>query len=197
MPFYRYTDKTTEETLELLNSSENGLSKKQAALAYEKYGPNEIKGNGFSWMSILVRQFKSPFFYLLFVAVIISMFIGEHIDSLVISSFIFLNVVIGFFQEYRAEKSVSLLKKIIPHKTRVFRDGKEQIIDKKFLVPGDVVFLEPGDTAPADLRVLEEQNFLVDESSITGESNPVSKVTEKFSVQEKEIYLAKNIIFVF
>ena len=195
MPFYQYTDKTIQETLELLKSSENGLTKKEAALALEKYGLNEIKGGGLSWIKILIRQFKSPFFYLLFIAFIISTLIGEQIDSLVIFSFIFLNVSIGFFQEYKAEKSVSLLKKIIPHRTRVFRDAKEQILDKKFLVPGDIVFLEPGDIVPADLRVLEEKNLLVDESSITGESNPVSKVAEKFSLQEKEIYLAKNIIF--
>lgn len=179
----------------MLNSSENGLTKKEAALALEKYGPNEIKGSGLSWIKILLRQFKSPFFYLLFFAVVVSTFIGDQIDSLVIFSFIFLNVTIGFFQEHRAEKSVSLLKKIIPHRARVMRDGKEQVIDKKFLVPGDIVFLEPGDTAPADLRVFEALDFLVDESAITGESNPVSKVAEKFSVQEKEIYLAKNIIF--
>lgn len=195
MPFYQYTDKTAQETLELLKSSKNGLSKKEVGLALEKYGLNEIRGSRLGWGRILLRQFRSPFFYLLFVALIISTLIGEQVDSLVIFSFIFLNVAIGFFQEYKAEKSVSLLKKIIPHKARVMRDGKEQVIDKKFLVPGDIVFLEPGDIVPADLRVLEEQNFLTDESSITGESNPVSKVEEKFSVQEKEIYLAKNIIF--
>ncbi len=195
MPFYQYTDKTVAETLKMLKSSENGLTKKEAGLALEKYGANEIKGSSLSWIKILIRQFKSPFFYLLFLAVIVSTFIGDQIDSLVIFSFIFLNVAIGFFQEYRAEKSVSLLKKIIPHRARVMRDGKEQVIDKKFLVPGDIVFLEPGDTVPADLRVLEVLDFLIDESAITGESNPVSKVPEKFSVQEKEIYLAKNIIF--
>jgi len=114
MPFYQYTDKTVAETLKMLKSSENGLTKKEAGLALEKYGANEIKGSSLSWIKILIRQFKSPFFYLLFLAVIVSTFIGDQIDSLVIFSFIFLNVAIGFFQEYRAEKSVSLLKKIIP-----------------------------------------------------------------------------------
>jgi len=193
--FYQYTDKTQEEVLELLNSSDNGLSKKGILLAEEKYGFNEIKTRDVVWIDVLIRQFKSPFFYLLLIAVIISLFIGDKIDSLAILTFVFLNVAIGFFQEYKAERAVSLLKKIIPARVKVLRDKKEQIIDKKFLVPGDIVFLMPGDIVPADLRILELHNFLVDESVLTGESSPVSKIFEKLSDEEKEVFRAKNIIF--
>jgi len=195
MSFYQYTDKTKEETLKLLNSSIQGLSKKGVVLAQEKYGLNEIKAKDIKWLKILLRQFESPFFFLLVIAAIIAIFIGERIDSLAILTFIFLNVTIGFFQEYRAEKSVSLLKKIIPQRVKVLRDGKQQIIDKKFLVPGDIVLLEAGDIIPADLRVLELHNFLVDESTITGESSPVPKILEKLLIQEKEIFRAQNILF--
>jgi len=195
MSFYQYTDKTPEEVLRLLNSSDNGLSKKDVLLAEEKYGFNEIKTKNVEWIDVLIRQFKSPFFYLLLIAVLISLFIGDRIDSLAILTFVFLNVAIGFFQEYRAERAVSLLKKIIPERVKVLRDKKEQIIDKKFLVPGDIVFLMPGDIVPADLRILESYNFLVDESVLTGESSPISKTSEKLLAEEKEIFRAKNIIF--
>ena len=88
-----------------------------------------------------------------------------------------------------------LLQKFIPQKIKVLRDSKEEIIDKKFLVPGDIVLLEAGDLAPADLRVINLQNFLVDESALTGESVPVSKITDALLREEKEIFKAKNIIF--
>ncbi len=175
MASQEYTNKTIGEILAEFDSSEEGLSKKKANLALAKFGPNEVKIKNANAFNILIRQFKSPFAYLLLIAGIISLLIGEKADSIAIFAFIILNAAIGFFQEYKAEKAIFLLEKIIPQKVKVVRDGKKQIIEKKFLVPGDVVILEAGDMAPADLRAIKLQNFLVNESVLTGESIPVSK----------------------
>ncbi|MGA2418142.1 MAG: HAD-IC family P-type ATPase [Candidatus Staskawiczbacteria bacterium] len=195
MPFSEYTNKSAEEVLKIFKTSESGLSKKEAVLAQKKFGLNEIKAKNINWLNILVRQLKSPFAYLLLIAAVISVLIGQMIDSIAVLAFIFINVAIGFFQEYRAERAIVLLQKFIPQNVKVLRDSKEEIIDAKFLAPGDVVLLEAGDLAPADLRVINLQNFLADESALTGESVPVSKIAEALPKIEKEIFKAKNIIF--
>lgn len=179
----------------MLDSSENGLSKKEVLLRQKKYGLNEIKSKSVNALNILIRQFRSPFCYLLLIAAVISVLIGQMVDSVAVLAFIFINVVIGFFQEYRAERAVILLQKFIPQKIKVLRDSKEEIIDAKFLVEGDIVLLEAGNLAPADLRALSVKNFLSDESALTGESSPVSKIEEPMAVEEKEIFKTKNIIF--
>jgi len=181
--------------MESLGAHKEGLSKKELALAQKKYGLNEIKAKNISILDILIRQFKSPFSYLLFIAAIIAIAIGEKVDSVTILCFILINVIFGFFQEYRAEKAVSLLQKFIPRMVKVRRDSKEEIIDRKFLVPGDIVLLEAGDIADADLRLISAQNLLVNESALTGESGPVSKITDALLHKEEEIFEAKNIIF--
>lgn len=195
MIFSQYTVKSVEDSLELLGSTEKGLTKKESVLAQEKYGLNEIKTKNVNAFSILIRQFKSPFCYLLLAAALISILIGQLADSIAVLAFIVINVVIGFFQEYRAERAVVLLQKFIPEKVKVLRDSKEEIIDEKFLVPGDIVLLEAGDMVSADLRAINVQNFLVNESVLTGESVPVSKITDALTNEQEEIFRAKNIIF--
>jgi len=120
--------------------------------------------------------------------------VGEKIDSLLIIIFASLNVILGFSQEYRAHRALYLLKSYFPPDVNVLRDGKEKIIDKKFLVPGDIVVLQTGDIVPADLRVVEAKNLLVDESILTGESEPVAKISEKIEKGD-QIFEAKNILF--
>jgi Mg2+-importing ATPase len=195
MIFSQYTTKSVEDALKTLGSSRGGLTKQEVVLAQEKYGLNEIKVKNVNALSILIRQFKSPFTYLLFIAAVISILIRQLDDSIAILVFILINVAAGFFQEYRAEKAVSLLQKFIPRMVKVLRDSKEEIIDRRFLVPGDVVLLEAGDVADADLRVISLQNFLINESVLTGESGPVSKITDALDREEAEIFKAKNIIF--
>jgi len=195
MSFSQYTTKKVEEVFKTLGSRESGLNEKEVKERQKIYGLNEIEARKTKPFDILLRQFKSPFFYLLFIATIIAFLIREISDGIVILLFVLINVFVGFFQEYRAERTVALLKKYIPSTTRVLRDGKEKIIDKRFLVPGDIVFLESGNIVPADLRLLNVQNFLIDESVLTGESAPVPKITEVLSKETKEIFEAKNIAF--
>ena len=195
MVFSEYTNKSIQEVFSMLKASESGLSKKEVLLRQKKYGLNEVLATEHKVIDILIRQFKSPFFYLLFIAGLASLFIGEKIDSLIILIFVSINILIGFFQEFKAERSILLLKKLIPQKAKVVRDAKKEIVEKKYLVPGDIVILEPGDIIPADLRVLSAQDFLIDESVLSGESAPVLKTSDFLSKAEKEVFKSKNILF--
>src|SRR3989344_7335432 len=166
MKFSEYTIKSAESVLKDLNTRESGLSELEAKERQNQFGFNEITVKKAGGFSVFLKQFKSPFFYLLFAASLVAFLIGEKIDSAVIFLFILINAIFGFLQETKAEKAISLLKKYIHPTVRVQREGKEVVIEKKFLVPGDIVLLEAGDIAPADLRVLKIKNFLVDESTL-------------------------------
>ncbi len=195
MSFYQYTSKTAEEVMALFGTPKDGLSKKDVLSAQEKYGLNEIEAKCTGILDVILRQLKSPFTYLLFAAALISFFIGERIDFIVITSVVVLNIAIGFFHEYKAERAVYLLRKFVPQNVKVLRKGAEIIIDKKEIVPGDIVLLKAGDRVPADLRIISTENFLVDEEALTGESVPVVKISEPLSKETEEIFKAKNILF--
>jgi Mg2+-importing ATPase len=195
MNFSQFTNQEITEVLNSLRTTEQGLSASEAKARLNRMGLNEIKEKKTHWLEVLMRQLKSPFFYLLFVAGILAFLVGEMVDGYVIVAFIFVNVVVGFLQEYRSERAIALLKKIIASQARVLRDGKEIMVDKKLLVQGDIVFLENGNIAPADLRIIKAQGLLVDESILTGESMPVVKNPEKSTQVVSEIFKAQNIIF--
>ncbi|MDD5625985.1 MAG: HAD-IC family P-type ATPase [Patescibacteria group bacterium] len=195
MNFSQYTIKNIQETFEALKTGQNGISDQEAESRLKTYGFNELKAKENGLFDIFLRQFKSPFFYLLFIAGLIALAVGEKVDALVLFVFIFINVSFGFFQEAKAQKAISLLQKFIPSKVRVRRDGMEKVIDKKYLVPGDIVLLETGSIVPADLRVLETDDFLVDESVLSGESIHLGKILNPLSTETKEVFEAKNIIF--
>jgi Mg2+-importing ATPase len=195
MNFSQYTIKTSEEIFSLFKTSEGGIFEKEAEERLKKYGLNQTKTKETTLFDIFLRQIKSPFVYLLIVATIIAFAIGEKIDGLVIAIFILINVILGFTQEARAERAVLLLRKYLPSKTRVLRDGSEKNIDKTLLVPGDIVLLEQGNIASADMFVVKTEDLLVDESVLTGESVAVSKSSEPLEKETKEIFEARNIVF--
>ena len=195
MEFSQLTNKDIKEIFEIFNTNENGLKEKEAKERQKIYGFNEIKEKEISLFEIFFRQLKSPFFFLLILAALLAFFVGEKINAFLIFIFASINVILGFSQEFRARKSLSLLKKYFPPDVNILREGKEMIIDKKFLVPGDIVFLDPGDIVPADLRIIEAKNLLVDESILTGESKPIIKTEEKSEREQKELFEAKNILF--
>lgn len=195
MKFSSYTTKNVEEVLKELKTSEEGLSEREAANRLKIYGLNEIKAKETSLFDIFLRQFKSSFVYLLFIAALVAFSIGEIINGFLILFFVFINVFLGFFQEARAQKAILLLRKYLPSNIRVLRGGEEKVIDKKFLVPGDIILLKTGDIIPVDSRVLKVQNFLVDESILSGESVPIPKISQSLLKETKEIFEAKNILF--
>ena len=191
-----YTTKTSEEILdELAVSPKSGLSFREALKRQKEFGKNEITAKGLRWYNIFSRQFKSSFIYLLFGAAFLSFVLGQKIDSLMILIFIAINTSLGFYQEYRSEKTLKLLKKYAVSYAKVLRDGREDTVRKEELAPGDIIILETGDKIPADARLIETTEFAVDETILTGESVPILKTDKPIKKMAKEPYEAKNIIF--
>ncbi len=157
---------------------QNGLSSGEARKRLLQYGPNDLSEKTHRHgLSILLSQFSSPLILILIIAAGISFSIGESIDAIVIVSIVFLSSILGFFQEYKAERCLRSLKKFITIRANVIRDGQEIEIDAKELVPGDIVRLNIGDIVPADIELLKVDEFCTDESALTGESMPVVKNT--------------------
>lgn len=160
-----------------------GITKKRADSILEKNGLNSLTNlkEQTVW-SIFIRQFANFFVGLLFIAAIISYFADGLAQAVVLMVIIAVNIFLGFFQEFKAEKSLATLKSSLSPMSRVMRDGKLIRIESAKLVLGDVVALESGDKVPADLRIVEEESLRIDESSLTGESVPVSKTTKTLDI---------------
>ena len=170
-----------EDVLKKLDSTKLGLSSKEAKKRLLKNGPNVLpKGKSHSPLKIFLSQFKNGLILLLFLAGFLSLSLGEHIESYAIFFIIFLNAVLGFVQEYRAEKAMEALKKISAPTAVVFRDGKAKKIPAAELTIGDILVLEAGDIVAADSRIIEQSSLQIDEASLTGESIPSKKTTEAF-----------------
>jgi len=172
----------------------------RSAVADEKLrtaGPNELqekKGRG--PLAIFLDQFKSLMIGVLIAAALVSGFLKEWVDALAILAIVILNAVLGLVQEYRAEKSLSALKRLSAPSSKVLRDGVIRVVPSREIVPGDLVEVEAGDHVPADSRVVwHTSNFAVQEASLTGESTPVNKTD--IALEEKEIPLAEraNILY--
>jgi len=190
-----YHSKTEKEVFEELKTRKEGLTEKEAQIKLEEYGYNEIKeGRKISPLKIFLQQFNSAVVYILIAALIISIFLGEKIDAIVIGIILILNAIFGFYQEYRAEKSIEALKKLASLKATVIREGKEKDIDAKLLVPGDIIKLEIGDKIPADSRIIELINLQTQEAPLTGESLPVNK---ELKVLSEKTILADRINMIF
>ena len=156
----------------------SGLSKAEAAARLRLFGLNELKKTGIrSWLSVLLKQFTDFLILILLLAALVSLVIGQAGDAVTILAVIVINGCLGFVQEWRAEHSLEALQDLLAAKSRVVRDGHEQLIEACELVPGDLVRLEIGDRISADIRLTETVNLRVDESALTGESVPVHKNT--------------------
>jgi len=173
------------EVLSRLDSSpEDGLSAAEAASRLQKYGLNTLVSVGkAAWYRILFRQFTDALIIVLLVAAVVSVVVGEPADAITILAIVILNGALGFVQEWRAEQSLEALRRMLAPRCKVIRDGQAIEIDADKLVPGDMVLLEVGDRVPADLRLVKALNLRVDESSLTGESVPVSKGIESVDSQ--------------
>jgi Ca2+-transporting ATPase len=170
-----------------------GLTEKEAEKRLQTYGSNEIKESlVISPIKILFRQIKKNYIvYMLFIAVILSFFVGKSITAYAIMVVIFIIVSTGFIQEYRAEKAIKSLRGMIMPMSIVMRDGKEKEILSRDIVPGDIILLRNGEKIPADCIVVEEKELLINESILTGESREVKKI----AVKSEKDYTEKNILF--
>ena len=168
--------KHVNEVLEELKTSPHGLTSEEARKRQEKYGPNELKEKAKkSPVRMLLDQFKDFMILILIGAAIISGIIGEPSDTIAIVVIVVLNAVIGFIQEYRAEKAMAALKKMASPSAFALRDGVPATISASELVPGDLVTITAGTVVPADLRLTETAQLKIEEAALTGESVPVEK----------------------
>ncbi|MEY4616142.1 MAG: hypothetical protein RJB66_1102 [Pseudomonadota bacterium] len=168
--------KTSEEALQILRSSLNGLSTDEVQQRLLTFGRNQLpETKKRSHLNIFFSQFLSPLIYLLLFASIIAFFIGEAKDSLVILIVVFLNAVIGTLQEGRAEQSLDALRKLSQLQSRVVRNDREQLVEASEVVPGDILSLAAGDAIPADSRIIDSSQLTTAEAALTGESLPVEK----------------------
>lgn len=185
----------TSEAIQLLQSNINGLTSHEASARLHKHGPNELgRDKNVPVITIFLRQFKNIMVYILAGAAAISFYYGHVIDTAVILGIVILNATIGFIQEYRAEKAVAALKKLVVQKVKAYRDNQIQEIYSHAVVPGDILLLEEGDRVPADGRVLSATTMQTQESALTGESLPVDKTTEVLP-QETPMAELTNMVF--
>jgi Mg2+-importing ATPase len=195
MSFKDFAILSVAEAFAKTGSEQNGLSGSEAVARLGRFGKNEFRSAAITWWEIFLRQFKSPFLYLLLAAAILAIALGEKIDGLMILGFVVINVGIGFYQEYQSEQSVALLKKMVTSKVLVRRNGKESLVDSREIVPGDLVIVKTGDRLQADLRWIEVDNLTVDESVLTGESVAVEKTYQALSKEVNDFFGAKNVGF--
>lgn len=164
------------QVLKELNAKQNGLEADDVKKRIKNYGYNIlVQKKSLSAGKIFFGQFKSALVYVLLIGALISFWFKEAVDAYVIILAVILNVVIGFLQEYKANNSLEKLSQVIKQQAVVKRDGRQQMIDAKFLVPGDIVVLRSGDKVPADLRLFNVTNLSVSEAALTGESWPIKK----------------------
>jgi P-type E1-E2 ATPase len=173
-----------------------GLSQAGAQQRLAQIGPNELveKGGRTRW-SIIREQLTGVLTILLFVAALISAFLGDWIEAVVILIIVVLNAVLGYTQEYKAEQSMAALKRMSVPKVRVRRGGQAQEVSAIDLVPGDVVILETGNIVPADGRVLQSVNLRVEEAALTGESEPVDKDEKLVFESDRALGDRRNILY--
>ena len=166
-----------ETVLCSLETTTDGLSSEEILHRLEKYGPNlldevEIRG---PFLRFFLNQFHNLLIYVLIVAGIVTVILGHWVDASVILAVVFLNALIGFVQEGKAENALKAIKKMLSASAMVLREGRQISIQADGLVPGDIVLLQSGDKVPADLRLFRTKGLQVQESVLTGESLPVEK----------------------
>ncbi len=170
---------TVDAVMQSLDTGPKGLSSAAAEQRLREYGPNALRETEpVSPLHILFAQLNSFIVYILIGAVAVSIMLAEYIDSCVIAVILVINTVLGFFQEFRAEKAIETLKKMAELRATVIRDGVRQRIESERVVPGDIIAFEAGDAVPADARICESAMLESLESALTGESVPVRKQTD-------------------
>ncbi len=175
---------------------EKGLSNKEADQRLVRYGVNQIEKQAvISPFKILAAQFTDFMVLILIAATLISGFLGEYADAITILIIVMINAILGFVQEYKAEKSMEALKKLAAPEALILRSGSQIKIPAKNVVPGDILYLSTGDKVAADLRLLEAFNLEVEESLLTGESTPVEKNSHKIYDKSLTIGDRKNMVY--
>ena len=173
----KYHQQKPEDVLAILNTTANGLSNNEAQKRLLEYGLNEIKETAKRTpLGMFADQFKDFMIIILIVAAVISGLLGEVADTIAIVVIVILNAIMGFVQEYRAEKAIEALKLMATPASTVLRDGVPHSVPTPEVVPGDIILLDAGKVVPADLRLIESFQLKIEEAALTGESVPVEKI---------------------
>ncbi len=187
---------TTEQAFAELKSQPSGLSQAEVTERTLQYGANEIQAaKRISAWEILLDQFKNILILILLGATALSLFLGHGIESIAIAVIVLFAVLLGFIQEYRAERAIEALKQMAAPTASVLRDGAEVKIPARELVPGDVILLHTGDRMPADARLLEAINLQIEEAALTGESVAVEKHIEPLPIKDLPVGDRKNMVY--
>ncbi|QKQ73959.1 magnesium-translocating P-type ATPase [Nostoc sp. TCL240-02] len=166
-----------EQVLDQLKSSHQGLSRQEAQQRLTQYGANSLKQKRqSSTLLLLLNQFKSPIILILIAAAVLSSFLGDVIDTIIILTIVLISGLLGFWQERGARDAVTKLLALVQVKATVLRDGQSQEISNEEVVPGDIVLLAAGDSIPGDCLILESKDLSVNEAALTGETYPADKL---------------------
>jgi len=188
--------KTVPEVLGALDSREHGLTKEEATERFQKYGLNKLpEGKVDGLLLIFFRQFQSPLIYILFAAAGIVFAMGEVIDASIIFAVLLFNAIVGTIQEGKAQNTLLALKKFAETSATVLRDGKELIVLDTEVMPGDIIILQEGEKVSADARIIFSNTLRVDEASLTGESEPVTKTNTAVPADNLPVADQKNMVF--
>ncbi|MBI3809830.1 MAG: cation-translocating P-type ATPase, partial [Nitrospirae bacterium] len=181
---------------ELRSSPETGLAEHEAQRRLAEYGPNELpRDPPISPLKLLLEQFSSLIVWVLIGAAVVSGLLQEWVDAAAIIAIVILNAILGFVQEFRAERSLEALKQMAMVTARVFRDGSLVSLPARELVPGDLIQVEAGDRVPADARLVYVTGFQTQEASLTGESTPVVKSFDPIPQEEIPLGDRRNMLF--
>jgi Mg2+-importing ATPase len=191
----RFWTLSETEILQELKTTTTGLPEDEAHIRLEKHGYNELPREKLSWLQILIRQFMNPIYLILLASSVVAYFFGEFEQSIAIVSMIFLSAVLGFYNEYKAEKIVAALTERVSLKALVTRGGKTYDLSARELVPGDIVNVYIGDVIPADMRLIEAKDLQVDEATLTGESFPVDKISASLKLDHPTPQQITNHLF--
>ncbi|MDO8582180.1 MAG: cation-translocating P-type ATPase [bacterium] len=194
-PFLWHTS-SIEDVFTHVGSDPHGLSSEEAGRRLSEFGRNELRaGTRTSALELFVGQFKNVLVVILLIATTLSFFLGHSIEAIAIAVIVLFAVILGFLQEYRAEKAIEALRKMAAPMATVLRDGEEEEIFAHDVVPGDVLLLKAGDKVPADARMIEVVNLKADEGVLTGESVSVEKHTEIIRKDTAAVADRKNMVY--
>jgi len=191
-PYHEHVEEVAKELKTDINS---GLSTVEAQARLKKYGPNKLpQAPQTSIIIVFLQQFKNPLIYILLLAASIIFIMGNHLDAWIISGVLIFNAIIGTIQEGRTRTLLDSLKNYITSNSIVIRDGKKDIISDELLVIGDLIVLQEGERVPADARVVQSNSLQIDESILTGESEPVVKISG-WLAEDVVLHDQKNMVF--
>src|SRR3989338_661449 len=181
---------------ELNTNSGTGLSTAEVSRRLTQYGKNELQSAPpVSPWKLLLGQFKNVLVIILLLASVLSGVLGHITEAIAIAVIVLFAVILGFIQEYRAERAIEALRQMAAPTALVLRDGKEMEVPAMELVPGDVIIISTGDRIPADARLLEVVNLKIEEAALTGESVAVEKKTDTFTAPDLPLGDRKNIVY--